>query len=111
MNQEARMEKFYSDYNQVKVRQIKALLDNANIPSFIKNEFIQGASGEIPPHETLPEIWLMDGEWRVKAQSIVDELEEEIANASDIDWQCETCSESNEGQFMICWQCQSSRVF
>lgn len=111
MNQEALMEKFYSDYNQVKVRQIKALLDNANIPCFIKNEFIQGASGEIPPHETLPELWLMDGEWRVKAQQIVDELESEIANASDIDWTCENCAESNEGQFMICWQCQSSRVF
>lgn len=104
------MEKFYTDYNQVKVRQIKALLDDAKVPCFIKNEYIQGASGEIPHQETLPELWLMDGEWRGKAQKIVDELEHDLANTSDIEWKCDSCLESNEGQFMICWQCQSSRA-
>jgi hypothetical protein len=103
------MEKFYTDYNQVKVREIKAMLDEANITCFIKNEFIQGASGEIPPHETLPEIWLVDGQWRSKAQQLVDALEEDLANASDVDWQCINCNEVNEGQFMMCWQCQHQK--
>jgi len=104
------MEKFYSDYNQVKVRQIKAMLDDADIPCFIKNEYIQGASGEIPPHETLPEVWLMDAQWRKKAQALVDELENDLANASDVDWKCGSCMEINEGHFMVCWQCQSPRA-
>jgi hypothetical protein len=103
------MEKFYSDYNQVKTRQIKALLEDANIPCFMKNEFIQGASGEIPPHETLPELWLIDGQWRSKAQRLVDELEKDLANSSKIDWTCSNCKEVNEGQFMICWQCQQEK--
>ena len=103
------MERFYSDYNQVKVRQIKAMLDDANIPCFIKNEFIQGASGEIPPHETLPEIWLVDSQWRNKAEKMLDELEQDLANSSDAEWHCSACNESNDGQFMICWQCQSSK--
>lgn len=100
------MEKFYTDYNQVKVREIKAMLDDAEIPCFMKNEFISGASGEIPPHETLPELWLVDGQWREKAQALVDTLEHELANASKIDWRCVKCNEENEGQFMVCWQCQ-----
>lgn len=104
------MEKFYSDYNQVKVRQIKALLDDANIPSFIKNEFIQGASGEIPPHETLPEVWLVDSEWRTKAQQLVDQLEHDLTAHKDTHWICGQCNETIEGQFMVCWQCQSGRA-
>jgi cytochrome c556 len=103
------MQKFYSDYNQVKVRQIKAILDDAGIPCFMKNEFIQGASGEVPPHETLPEIWLRDNSWEAKAQRLVDELEKELAEYADIEWTCEGCEEQNEGQFMICWQCQHDR--
>lgn len=104
------MEKFYSDYNQIKLRQIKLLLDEAKIPCFIKNEYIQGASGEIPPHETLPEIWLTDNTWRPKAQKLVDELNEELIAAKGQTWLCDGCGEQNEGEFMICWQCQSSRT-
>ncbi|MFT4654386.1 MAG: hypothetical protein ACJA0G_001385 [Kangiellaceae bacterium] len=103
------MEKFYSDYNQIKVREIKAMLDDAGIPCFMKNEFIQGASGEIPHQETLPEIWLMDPQWRNKAQQLVDTLEQDLDNASDVDWHCSSCREVNEGQFMICWQCQHEK--
>jgi hypothetical protein len=103
------MKKFYSDYNQVKTRQIKEMLDDANIPCFMKNEFIQGASGEIPPHETLPEIWLIDDQWRPKAQQLVDEMEKDLANSLGFDWHCANCKELNEGQFMICWQCQHAK--
>jgi hypothetical protein len=103
------LEKFYTDYNQIKVREIKAMLDDADIPCFLKNEFIQGASGEIPPHETLPEIWLVDEQWRQRAQGLVDTLERELAKASQIEWQCSTCNEINEGQFMMCWQCQQEK--
>jgi hypothetical protein len=104
------MKKFYSDYNQVKTRQIKEMLDDAKIPCFMKNEFIQGASGEIPPHETLPEIWLVDEQWRPKAQQLVDDLEKELnTGGNDVDWHCARCKEVNEGQFMICWQCQEEK--
>lgn len=103
------MKKFYTDYNQIKTRQIKAMLEEANIPCFMKNEYIQGASGEIPHHETLPEIWLVDDQWRPKAQQLVDQLEHDLANSSNVEWNCTSCKEVNEGNFMICWQCQKER--
>lgn len=102
------MQKFYSDYNQIKLRQIKALLDDAGIPCFVKNEYIQGASGEIPPHETLPEIWLIDYQWAPKAQALIDQLEADLATDNNT-WQCAKCNEVNEGQFLICWHCEHSK--
>ncbi|MFQ3249408.1 MAG: hypothetical protein ACI9O6_001216 [Glaciecola sp.] len=103
------MQKFYSDYNQVKVRQVKCLLDDAGIPCFVKNEYIQGASGEIPPHETLPEVWLVDDSWLPKAIELLKQMEQDLSEHSEEVWQCENCQEANEGQFLICWQCESSR--
>jgi len=103
------MQKFYSDYDQVKVRRIKALLDDARIPCFIKNEFIQGAAGELPPHETLPEIWLIDNQWAPRAQAVVDELEANLALNKN-DWVCGNCGEVNESQFMVCWKCEKPFV-
>ena len=102
------MQKFYSDYNQVKTRQIKEMLIDEGIPCFIKNEFIQGASGEIPPHETLPEIWLIDGQHQEQAMALVDELEKSLSD-TDKDWTCGSCEEINEGQFLICWQCEQPK--
>lgn len=103
------MERFYSDYNQIKLRQVKEMLDDAGVPCFIKNEFIQGASGEIPPHEALPEIWLNDGSWASKANKLLKQLEDDLANMDDVEWVCTSCNETNEGQFMLCWQCQESK--
>jgi len=103
------MQKFYSDYNQVKVRQVKALLDDAGVPCFVKNEYIQGASGEVPPHETLPEVWLIDNRYLSDAQALLEQLESDLSEHADTPWTCKQCAEENEGQFMICWQCQAAR--
>jgi hypothetical protein len=105
------MEKFYSDYNQVKVRLIKAMLDDANIANFVKNEFIQGASGEVPPQEALPEIWLINHEDRHKAKEMLEQVDQDLAALGDEEWTCETCKETNDAEFVICWQCQSSKEF
>lgn len=102
------MQKFYSDYNQMKTRQVKELLDEANIPCMLKNEYIQGASGEIPPHETLLEVWLLDASWTDKAKKLLLQFEQDLSDQSD--WFCETCKEYNEAQFKVCWKCQSPQI-
>lgn len=105
------MKRFYTDFNQFKVRQIYTLLSEEGIPCTIKNEFIQGASGEIPHHEALPEIWLIDYDWEPKASALLAQFEEDI-EASDVpnfDWICPSCAQTNEPQFRICWQCENPR--
>lgn len=105
------MKRFYKDFDQFKVRQIYILLSDAGIPCTIKNELLQGASGEIPHHEALPEIWLLDKEWETKASALLAEFEQDIKaeDVSEFDWLCTSCEQSNEPQFRICWQCQSPR--
>jgi hypothetical protein len=105
------MKRFYKDFNQFKVRQIYTLLMDAGIPCTIKNEFIQGASGEIPHHEALPEVWLLDADWEPKAQTLMAQFDKDVA-AEDVlpfDWTCERCEQTNEPQFRICWQCETPR--
>ncbi|WP_395344784.1 DUF2007 domain-containing protein [Ningiella sp. W23] len=105
------MKRFYKDFNQFKVRQVYSILEDAGIPCTIKNEFIQGASGEIPHHEALPEVWLLDADWEPKAKELLNILEEDTKalDVPDSQWQCQRCNESNEPQFRICWQCQTAR--
>ena len=51
---------FYYDAQVFKVYQVKQLLDDAHIPCLVKNDFAQGAVGEIAPLDSAPEIWLVD---------------------------------------------------
>lgn len=105
------MKRFYKDFNQFKVRQIFTLLDDAGIPCTIKNELLQGGSGEIPHHEALPELWLLDAEWEPKAKQLLAEFEKDLScdDVDSADWICGDCEQENEAQFRICWQCQSPR--
>ena len=105
------MKRFYKDFDQFKVRQIHLLLTDAGIPCTIKNEFIAGASGEIPHHEALSEVWLIDADWEPKAQTLLAEFEQDIKadDVPDLDWVCPTCEQINEPQFRICWQCETPR--
>ncbi len=101
---------FYCDAQVFKVYQIKQLLDDAQIPCVVKNDFAQGAIGELSPIDSAPEVWLVDESWRPKAQQRVDDfLAEQVALADDEDWQCAHCHEDNEANFGICWSCQTTR--
>jgi hypothetical protein len=105
------MQRFYKDFNQFRVRQIHQMLSDAGIPCTIQNEFLAGASGEIPHHEALPEVWLLDAEWAPKAQALLAEFEHDISThgVDDKDWQCRVCEQLNEPQFRMCWQCDALR--
>ena len=106
------MKRFYKDFHQFKVRQIYTLLNDAGIPCTIKNEFIQGASGEIPHHEALPEVWLLDDGWENKAEALLAQFEQDVKaeDVEDVQWICGSCNEENEPQFRICWRCESPRA-
>jgi hypothetical protein len=107
------MQHFYYHPSRFQVYQVKSLLDDAGIPCFIKNEFIQGAMGEVSPLDCEPEVWLIDGEWEQKAKQILSGFEIEqaqIGKGDKNDWFCHACGEKNESQFAICWQCQKARV-
>jgi hypothetical protein len=97
------MIKLYTNNDSFMVWQVKHLLDDHQIPCFIKNEFASGAMGELSPLDCQPEVWLNDASWQPRADTLIAKMKME--NNTAIEWVCSACGESNGGNFEVCWQC------
>jgi hypothetical protein len=91
----------YSSANTLLVSHLRNLLEAAGIDSQVKNEFLAGGAGELPPTEAWPELWVAEEDF-ARARQVVDELEQ---RSSLPPWRCSNCGEEMEGQFTICWRC------
>ncbi|MFA3792158.1 DUF2007 domain-containing protein [Aliiglaciecola sp. SL4] len=100
------MKKIYWHHERFRIYQIKQLLDDHQIPNFIKNEFAIGAIGELSPLDAMPEVWLTDDAWQDKASKLIDQFNLEPKNTQS--WVCDKCHEENEGSFALCWNCGNS---
>lgn len=87
---------------------IKGLLDEANIPSMIRNEHLAMALGELAPSDCSPEVWILNDEDYARAKQIVDELRASNVQTNE-PWVCPVCGEAIEGQFTSCWNCGKER--
>ena len=108
------MIKLFSSENRLAVQQIKDLLDEHQIPCFIKNEFAIGAVGELSPFDAWPEVWLVDPEWQTRAEKLIAQFAHEQAEHADAlrskaNWYCWQCGEENEANFELCWHCGSHK--
>lgn len=99
------MIKIFGHHDRFRIWQVKQLLEDNQIPCFIKNEFAIGAMGELSPLDSLPEVWLTDAEWQGKAKRLINSLESDAHKTQP--WRCKTCDEVNEGNFEICWNCSA----
>lgn len=94
----------YSNESLFLVSNVKNLIEAQGISTFIKNEFSQGAMGEISVFDSWPEVWLTDDADLERATEIVDSSQ---SNIDGEDWTCKNCSEENAQSFEICWNCAS----
>ncbi len=104
------MKKVFVDEMIVWVVQAKQVLEEAEIPCFIKNEFSGNLAGEVPFTETWPELWVHRDEDSDQAKELLLPLREsrvalEKADEALSDWTCPQCNETNEGNFSMCWSC------
>ncbi|MGJ8693129.1 MAG: DUF2007 domain-containing protein [Thalassotalea sp.] len=99
------MKMVYTNENQFIVNNVKNLIEAQGIKTFLKNEFSQGAVGEIAVFDAWPEIWVLEDAEHTQALKIA-QLSQNINESPD--WLCKQCKESNDASFEICWQCQSS---
>ena len=80
----------------------------AGIPCELHNRYLSGAMGESPAEQCAPEIWLMDERDEALATGILDRARNgPERNAKS--WRCQSCGETLESQFTVCWQCGTSR--
>ncbi len=84
------MKKIYTSPNRLMVFHIKNILESYHIDCLIKNEFLAGAAGELPPNECWPEIWLNDEQKYDKALEILEKtlLTDEVTLPT---WSCTRC--------------------
>ncbi|WP_171022410.1 putative signal transducing protein [Thalassotalea litorea] len=97
------MHKLYSNPHLFFVEHMHNILAIEGIETQIKNQFLSGASGDVPVFETWPELWLVNSEQLVKAETLIKKSEQESGD----DWLCPSCKELNADSFEICWHCQS----
>ena len=101
------MKKIYTSPDRLMVFHFKNVLESDNISCVVKNEFLAGAAGELPPNECWPELWIENDKKYANALEIL-EKDSIIALVPKPAWTCTKCGEQLEGQFTDCWQCGES---
>ncbi len=97
------MKLLYSSPNALLVNHVRNLLEAADIGVRMKNEFLGGGAGELPPTEAWPELWVKERDFAA-AQDLLDDFLHGSEDAPP-DWLCPACGERIEGQFSTCWRC------
>jgi hypothetical protein len=101
------MKKVFSSAQGFETGFITSMLEEAGIAYTIRNQYLSGAIGELPPTECWPEIWVNHDEDYNRAMDMVNSATLEIKDNGP--WRC-GCGEKNEGQFASCWKCGKDRA-
>jgi len=80
-------------------------VENAGISIMLKNEFAAGAAGDLVPHETWLELWVVNDTDYDKTMLVI---ESSFSRDNEPDWACSNCREQNNASFDFCWNCQSA---
>jgi hypothetical protein len=100
------MKVVYSAPNLVMVAHYRTLLESLGIASRIRNEYLAGAAGELPPVECWPQLCVEDA-FEQRAQTALREVLQGNPHGHKA-WTCAGCGEVIEGQFTECWNCGRS---
>lgn len=101
------MKMVYSNENNFLVNNVKNLIEAQGIHTFLKNEFAQGAVGEVSAFDSWPEVWIFNDSDLDRALEIV---ENSLSCETGVDWICKSCGEKNDPSFEICWNCQGGNT-
>ena len=101
------MKKVYRSHLPFQVAQLKGILEANHVQCVTRNDFLQGAAGELPPTECWPELWILDNAQLARAEELVAAFTS--VNTESMPWICEHCDERMEGQFGSCWHCGHDR--
>jgi hypothetical protein len=100
------MKLIYTNENRFLVYNIQNIVENARITTTLKNEYASSAAGDLAPHETWLELWVMQDD---DLDLAIAAIEAAFNKNNVIDWRCPHCLEHNNASFDACWQCQTER--
>ena len=100
------MERIHTQDDPIFMGYLKTLLIAEGIACTVRNELLIGGSGELPPNECWPELWVLHAVDAERARTIVNEALTNPPGDGE-SWECTRCGEKCESQFTACWQCGS----
>ena len=77
------------------------VLNGAGCGVTVQRVFASGIAGEIPPDQSLPELWLTDEATEATARQLLHSLQ----HPPERRWACPGCGEVIDGPFDQCWAC------
>lgn len=77
----------------------------AGVRASVQRAYASGIAGQIPPDQSLPEVWVEDAEQCQLAASLLAQWRE-LPHRT---WACRACHEIVEGPFEQCWNCGALR--
>jgi len=77
------------------------LLCQAGVATSVQRQYASSIAGEVPPDQTLPELWVQDADQLERARTLLHELRNPVNRR----WGCPGCGELIEGPFEQCWNC------
>jgi len=99
------MKKLMVSADLIELGFIRGVLESEGILCIVKNEFLNGALGELPVNETWPELWVSSEDWP-RADQIMISVKEDAGAGEN--WRCKQCGEMIEAQFAACWRCSTN---
>ena len=100
------MKLVFSSHDPMFAGFLRAVLQDHGIGCVVKNEYLLGGVGELPPTECWPELWILDDTHEARARVLIEEAR--IAVAEGEEWRCAGCGEWIEPEFGACWRCAAA---
>ena len=97
------MKRVFSSHDPMLVGYLRAVLEEHGIGCIVKNEYLLGGVGELPPTECWPELWVVEDGDETRAGALIHDAQP--GGATGESWQCSGCGEWIEPEFGACWRC------
>ena len=97
------MKRVFSSHDPMLAGYLRSVLEGCGIGCLVKNEYLLGGAGEVPPTECWPELWVLEDGHEARARAILDEVRS--AGTEGEGWRCSGCGEWIEPEFGACWRC------
>ena len=77
------------------------MLTQAGFDATVQRAYASSIAGEVPPDQTLPEVWVMEDSQLDAARVLLNQLRHPTHRL----WVCPSCLERIDGPFEQCWNC------
>jgi hypothetical protein len=102
------MKEIFADHDFTKVGFFRSVLEEAQIPCFIRNEHTHSVFTGIPSPLFYPALCITKDEDFDRAKALLEEHRHPDVTVG-VNWKCPACGEEVPGEFESCWNCEALR--